>query len=47
MNNFAFNGDTEGKKRFEQTIASLLHFAIEKLNGKGKFSVPGRRVADV
>ena len=47
MNYFAFNGGTEGKKRFEQTIASLLHFAIEKLNGKGKFSVLGRHVADV
>lgn len=35
MNYFAFTGEDEGKHRYEQTIASLLHFAIEKLNGKG------------
>lgn len=46
MNYFAFDGDAEGKKRFEQTIASLLHFAIDKLNGKGECAVTGRLVAE-
>lgn len=35
MNFFAFNGDTKGAVRLEQTIAKLLAFAIDKLNGKG------------
>lgn len=35
MTSFAFNGDEQGKTRFERTIASLLSFAIAKLNGKG------------
>lgn len=37
MNYFAFAKGTEGFSRYEQTIASLVAFAVGKLNGKGEF----------
>lgn len=36
MNHFAFKRDDECRQRMERTIASLLYFAIDKLNGKGR-----------
>lgn len=38
MSYFVFETDTSGRKRLQQTIASLLYFAIDKLNGKAIFA---------
>lgn len=36
MGFFVFETDQAARKRVRQTLASLLYFAIDKLNGKGK-----------